>query len=139
MHKVIGIAALILTVFIIFVVVIFVIPRTSIKNDSNASIVFKYLDNDIEVQISSKDETQIRDVFNNKILYKDYLSCGFSEDVSIRFNNSTSNESLIFCIACDGCPKIYLVQSDKYFTISEKDRYELDEILREYGVTFPCV
>lgn len=139
MHKVIGIAALILTAFVIFVVIIFVIPRTSIKNDSNASIVFKYLDNDIEERISSKDETQIRDVFNNKILYKDRPSCGFSEDVSIRFNDSTSNESLVFCIACDGCPKIYLVQSDKYFTISEKDRYKLDDILREYGVTFPCV
>lgn len=139
MLKKTGIASLVLTIIVISVLIIIMIPRTSIKNDSNASVVFKYLDNDIEEKFSSEDEIQIRDVFSNKILYKDRLSCGFNEDVSIRFDNTASDESLVFCIACDGCPKIFLVQSDKYFTISEKDRQNLDEILRRYGVTFPCV
>ncbi len=139
MSKKIGVASLVLTIIVICILIVIMIPRTSIENDSTASVVFKYLDNDIEEQMSSEDGIQIRDIFNNKILYKDQPSCGFSEDVSISFDNSASDESLIFCVACDGCPKIFLVQSDKYFNISEKDRQKLDEIMGKYGVTFPCV
>ena len=113
--------------------------RTSIAKDSNATVVFKYDKINIETQLSSEDRDQIRDFFDNKILYKDMPSCGFSEDISVRFTDPKNGKQQTFCIARDTCPVIYLAQSDMYFRISDEDRAELNKILEKYGAFFTCI
>lgn len=113
--------------------------RTSIAKDSNATVVFKYDKINIETQLSSEDRDQIRDFFDNKILYKDMPSCGFSEDISVRFTDPKNGKQQTFCIARNTCPVIYLAQSDMYFRISDEDRAELNKILEKYGAFFTCI
>lgn len=44
----------------------------------------------------------VKTIFNGKKLYKDNLSCGFSEAVSIKFDDEHT-----FCIARDTCQIVY--------------------------------
>ena len=95
--------------------------------------VFRYGDADITKSLSNKDSTIVREMFNGKDLYSDSPSCGFSENVALITGGNT------YCIACDDCGKIYDVEKDKYFNLSEKENEILRNLLCEYGFAFPCV
>lgn len=84
--------------------------------------------------LSESDKTSIIEIFNKKKLYKDNPSCGFSENVSIKFDDSE-----IFYIANDSCPVIYWKNKDYYFRLSDDEYTLLVEILNKYGFIFPCV
>lgn len=105
-------------------------PRTKIISTS-ACLTYVYNTQNINTLLSDKEGNLLKDIFNNKRLYSDNPSCGFTEDVSICF------EDMVFCVACDGCPIVKL--GNKYFKISTSDRKTIDQIFEKYGGAFPCV
>ncbi len=70
--------------------------------------------------LSQEESDVLKEIFNNKLLYFDSPSCGFGEDIAIKFGE------LIFCIACDNCGTIRY--GDMYFSISDKDREVINQI-----------
>lgn len=101
----------------------------------NGMVQFVYIDKHVSTKMKTEDERYIKELFNNRQLYRDDPSCGFSTDVSISFDNGKN----VFCIAEDSCPIIYYKQRNKYFQLSEKDILALHKVLEKYGFTFPCV
>lgn len=63
-------------------------------------------------------------------------SCGF-EAVEIIFK--TENEEISLLPANDSCTTMKVGDTEYYYSISEEDRAELERILSQYGITFPCI
>lgn len=99
--------------------------------DTNARLNYVYNDKNINVNLSADESKTIKVMFNGKRLYNDNPSCGFTENVSIRFDN------MVFCVACDKCPIVKW--GNKYFKISEGDREIINLVFEKYGGYFPCV
>lgn len=95
--------------------------------------VFQYGDADITKPLSEEDSEIVRKIFDGKSLFSDSPSCGFDENVALIIGSNT------YCIACDTCGKIYNVEENKYFNLSDKENETLRNLLCEYGFTFPCV
>jgi hypothetical protein len=95
--------------------------------------VFRYGDADITKPLSDEDSEIVKEIFNGKNLYTDSPSCGFSENVALIIDGAA------YCVACDDCGKIYNIEKDKYFNLSDKENEILRSLLCEYGFTFPCV
>lgn len=110
------------------------INRVNTKNLTSGTVIFKYGDNNINESLSQNDLSFLIDLFDNKIMYSDNPSCGFTKNVSILFNDSE-----YFYFACDTCPVIYWENRNKYFRLSDSEYKELVEMLSEYGVFFPCI
>ena len=105
-------------------------PKTNIST-VNASLTYIYEERRVNTPLLPEESLLLKNIFNNKKLYSDTPSCGFTENVSVRFND------LVFCIACDDCPIIKL--GNKYFKISTSDRKTIEQIFEKYGGLFPCV
>jgi len=105
-------------------------PKINITT-TTANLIYVYDGKDINETLSSEESELLRKIFNNKTLYSDNPSCGFTEEVSIRFDD------LAFCIACDDCPVVKL--GEKVIKISIKDRKTIVQIFEKYGGKFPCV
>ena len=99
-----------------------------------AEACFQYENIDEISQLSDKDMESVKTIFNGKKLYKDNLSCGFSETVSIKFD-----DELTFCIAKDTCTIIYLKEKNEYIKLTENEKTQLYNLLKPYGFNFPCV
>lgn len=100
----------------------------------SGKVSFVYGDSNILENLSDKDCNIIKDMFDNKKLYKDNPSCGFSENIAIVFDDSK-----VFCIANDECPIIYYQNKNLFFDLSNKENELLRNILTQYGLYFPCV
>ena len=85
-------------------------------------------------QLNDNELTSIKNIFNGKIMYRENLYCGFSEEVSIKFDQGKT-----FCIAQDSCPVVYWKEKDKYITLSEDELTQLYKLLEPYGFSFPCL
>lgn len=109
--------------------------RVDSSNLKDGTVVFKYAEYDINEELTSEEEQIILDILDNKRLVKDNPSCGFDDDVSIRFNNGEE----IFSIACDECGIIYWKNKDKYFGLTDSENETIRNILKEHGFVFPCV
>ena len=107
-----------------------VFPKIKIK-ENNASIVYIYEDKTINSNLTVDESEFLKKIFNGKRAYFDNPSCGFDENVSVRFSDMT------FCIACDTCSIIKV--KDRYFGISDEEREEINKIFEKYGGKFPCV
>lgn len=118
--------------FVIGIVMIFPLKRTSIQSDK-AILSYHYLDKNISMELSQDESIKLKNILTNKRLYSDNPSCGFTKEISIRFHEQ------VFCIACDSCPVIKLEGENKYFNISESDRKEIEIIFERYGGIFPCI
>ena len=99
-----------------------------------AEVYFQYRDTDAINQLSDKEMESVKTIFNGKKLYKDNLSCGFSEAVSIKFDDEQT-----FCIARDTCPIVYWKEKNRYFRLTEDEKVQLYNLLEPYGFIFPCV
>lgn len=107
--------------------------KTSIEA-THAILVYKYGDNkNINEQLSNDDAQIIKTILDNKKLYKDNPSCGFSPDISIKYGDLT------FSIARDKCPILKLVNTDKYIKITESERKKIEKVFNKYGATFPAL
>ena len=126
-----------LWMFILIIIVLagflidFGLNRVSISPETNGTVFFEFHDKRIQSDISEEHMKQITEIFNNKFLYSDAPSCGFSEDLSIKIDNNT------FCIAGDSCGKVYLLEKDKYFSLSDDENKMIRHILISYGIDFP--
>ncbi len=108
--------------------------RVKIEFVKDAKACFIYGDTNNVHCLSDEELTIIKDIFNGKRLYKDNPSCGFNEDISIKFS-----ELQTFCIACDACPIIYWKEENRYIRITEDEKEQLYNLLETYGFFFPCV
>ena len=95
--------------------------------------VFQCDDVDIIEPLSSEDAKVVRKIFGGKVLRLDSPSCSFDETVALVVGNKT------YCIACDTCPIVYLLEADKYFYLSDAENETLRDLLSEYGFIFPCI
>ena len=98
---------------------------------NEADIVFVYDDKMIYETLDYTDANEIKNIFNGKMIYDDNPSCGFDDNISVRFDNE------IFSLACDGCPIIRYNSS--YFSVSEEDIEVIHDIMKKYGASIPCV
>ncbi len=105
-------------------------PKVNVSNEK-ATLNYSYNEKNISVELNKDESELLRKIFNGKRLYSDNLSCEFTENISIRFDD------LIFCVACDSCPIVKF--DNKYFKISEIELQELHNIFKSRGCTFPCV
>ena len=85
--------------------------------------------------MKKKDLEKVKKIFHNKKLYRDNPSCGFSEDVSIVFDDGEQ----IFEPACDGCGIVYWKNKNKYFLLTDEETTIIHGILQTYNLKFPCV
>ena len=99
-----------------------------------AEVCFQYGNTNAINQLSDKEVESVKLLFNEKKLYKDNLSCGFSEAVSIIFDDEQT-----FCIARDTCPIVYWKEKDRYIRLTEDEKIWLYNLLEPYGFIFPCV
>lgn len=97
-------------------------------------VTFNYDDSHVSEIMSESDSLKIEAIFNNKKLYKDNPSCGFSKNISV-----TITDVGTFCFARDTCPIVYWQEKNCYFTISEIEQIELYTLLEKYGFYFPCL
>jgi len=127
----------IITVVILILCGCFMVNLFSFKvniSGTNAKLTYIYnAENNAEnknVTLSAEESEIIKNIFNGQKTHFDNPSCGFTKNISIKFN------SQVFCIACDNCPIIKL--RGKYFSISETDRETINRIFEKYGGLFPC-
>lgn len=99
-----------------------------------AKVCFIYRDTDTLCRMEDQEVETIKAIFNGKKMYKDNPSCGFSETISIKFNNEHT-----FCIARDTCPIVYWKEKDRYFKLTEEEKTQLYDLLFQYGFYFPCL
>jgi hypothetical protein len=112
--------------------------KAEVFNAENLSdCTVSYMSNDVLVtkKIEMADEQTILNILNGNKLFKENLSCGFSECASMNFNNN----AVTIYFAQDGCGYVYSVNDKKYITINETEKKTLFDILLKYGMSFPCV
>jgi len=128
---------LILALGILFVVVcffIFFINRINMEFAATAETRFVYGGVNEKNQLDAKELEIIKSIFDGKTMTMDSPSCGFTENVSIVFNDSDT-----FCIACDTCPIVYWIEEGRYIKLTEEEKEQLYSILEKYGFRFPCI
>ena len=101
--------------------------------DREMIAVFRYSDVNISKPLSAEDAETVQAIFNGKSLFSDSPSCGFDKNIALIIDGYT------YCIACDTCGTVYIVEKDKYFSLTDKENDTLRNLLREYGFTFPCL
>lgn len=99
-----------------------------------AEVCFQYGNTDAINLLTDKETEYVKTIFNGKKLYKDNLSCGFSEAVSIKVD-----DEITLCIARDTCPIVYLKEKNRYIRLTEDEKTQLYNLLEPYGFIFPCV
>lgn len=97
-------------------------------------VCFSYGNTDTLHHLSNIEVESLKAIFNGKKMYKDNLSCGFSEAVSIKFNKEQT-----FYIARDTCPIVYWKEENRYIKITEDEKTQLYNLLEPHGFFFPCV
>ena len=103
MKKAIWILSTIIVIVVILLGVIYLRQdKVNLYLVKKAEVYFQYGNTDTINQLSNNEMESVKTILNGKKLYKDNLSCGFSEAVSIKFDDEHT-----FCIARDTCPIIY--------------------------------
>lgn len=125
----------IVLLIVVAILTVIILNRVNMSFAEDGEVCFHYKDSKVDKQLSNKDFEYICGLFNGKFLTFDNPSCGFDENISVKFNGGDQ----IFCLAHDGCPIIYWKNKDKYFSLSENEYSDLKNILSEYGVYFPCI
>ena len=130
------VALLAAAVCAVAVLVLFFIKGEHVKLGDVNKAVINYENGTVSVNESlTKEEISlISDIFEDKELYSDKPSCGFSDEISIVINDGQT-----FCIARDTCAIIYLKEKNLYFSVSEKDIELIHGIFENHGGKFPCV
>ena len=132
-----GIVLVIITLIAVFFITLERVDSSALKG---GTVRFKYETKDGEIKdisdkLTSEEEETILNILNKKTLGRDNPSCGFDDDISIRFNNDEE----IFSIACDNCGIIYWKNKDKYLSLTDSENETIRNILRKHGFIFPCV
>lgn len=116
------------------IILILTTQMTKINMSSQGKIIYIYDFYNINSDLMDEDIHEITKMFNNKIMYMDNPSCGFSKNISIKLNDSE-----YFCLARDSCHIVYWENKNRYFKLSSSEYTLLMTILSKYGAVFPCV
>ena len=127
-------SAIILIIVVLLGVIYLRLDKVNMEFVKGAEVCFLYGNTDELHRLSDKEVESIKTIFNGKKMYKDNLSCGFSEAVSIKFDQEQT-----FCIARDTCPIVYWKEKKRYIRLSEDEKTQLYNLLEPYGFFFPCV
>ena len=100
----------------------------------DADICFVYGDIDEIYSLEDSELNTLIDIFDGKKMHMDNPSCGFNEDISIKFNGEQT-----FCIARDACPIVYWKEANRYIMISEEEKEQLYGLFEAHGFFFPCI
>lgn len=125
---------LIFVVVALAVILFLIVNRVNMDFAKKAETCFVYDDINSKNLLNDKELKELKTIFDGKIMYSDNPSCGFTEDISVKFNNNQT-----FCIARDNCPIVYWKEKNKYIRLSEKEKTKLYDLLSPYGFFFPCV
>ena len=110
--------------------------RISINYDGNATLKFCGVCKDDKTkltQILTEEETRIAKAYLSSAEYTPGVGgCPFNKNISITFGDQ------VFAIAYDGCPIIWILDSDKYYTMSEEGRTYIVSLFEKYVGYFPC-
>lgn len=114
---------------------VFIRP-VSLIGVQTAQVDFEYGDVSVHTQLSDEDAKRLAQICRG-VAVNDFTApaCGFGT-VEIKFENSLFSTALF--PACDCCGTM-MVSNHSYYSIGSDERAELEKILAEYGVTFPCV
>lgn len=110
------------------------LDKVNMDSVKKVEVCFQYGNTNAINQLSDREVASVKTIFNGKKLYKDNLSCGFSEAVSIKFDDEHT-----FCIARDTCPIVYWEEKNRYIRLAEDEKTQLYNLLEPYGFIFPCV
>jgi len=124
----------VLVVVIIFILLCMNQRTVDMDSMTEGECVFEYNGVNLRESLSEQDKLLLKQIFDGKKMYKDNPSCGFSDKVAVRFDDSQT-----FCFACDTCPIIYWEEENIYFRLEEEEKEQLYRILEKYGMFFPCV
>ena len=108
--------------------------KVNMNMTKKAEVYFQYGDTEALNQLNDRELEAVKAIFDGKKLYKDNPSCGFSEAVSIKFDDERT-----FCIARDTCPIIYWEEKNRYIRLTENEKNQLYNLLEPYSFIFPCV
>lgn len=135
LKKIFGLLSTIILIVIILLGAIY-LRHDKVNMDSvkKVEVCFQYGNADVMNQLSDREAESVKTIFNEKRLYKDNFSCGFSEAVSIKFDDEQT-----FCIARDTCPIVYWEERNRYIRLTEDEKTRLYNLLEPYGFVFPCV
>ncbi len=97
-------------------------------NDSNGTVISCPVDPD--------DVKELKAILKG-VKRIDSPSCSFGLDVSITFYTGGSYTTI--CPACDGCPLMQVGDSDYYIKLTDAERSRFNEIVKKYGMLFPCI
>ena len=104
--------------------------RISIRDDSNAILRYSGIwfgDQGDYTQTLTEEETRkVKDYLTSAKYNPGVGGCPFDERVSITFADQ------VFAIAGDGCTTIWIVGTDKYYTISEEGRKYIASLFEKY-------
>ena len=110
------------------------IRKTNMEFAKEAEVCFIYGEEVVSENLDDKEVEILKEIFDNKRMYKDTPSCGFREDISVRFNQLQT-----FCVARDTCPIVYWMEEDRYIRLTDEEKLLLYNLLESYGFEFPCV
>lgn len=128
------IVLILVLVSVILGIMHFSIRKTNMEFVKEAEVCFIYGEVTTSQYLEDNEVETLKEIFGDKRMYKDTPSCGFSEDISVRFNQSQT-----FCIARDSCPIVYWMEEDRYIRLTEEEKVLLYNLLEPYGFEFPCV
>ena len=104
--------------------------RISIRDDGNA--VLRYSDigfgdtGEFSQTLTEEETRNVKEYLTSAEYSPGVGGCPFDERVSITFADQ------VFAIAGDGCTTIWIVGTDKYYTISEEGRKYIASLFEKY-------
>lgn len=118
-YKVVG--ACILLIAIVGVFTLITIKKNYVDPSfaTGISLKYYYLDKQIDIVVTDEDDIRILQENLKGISYIDSPSCGFSNDVSIKF--SDGERELVLCPACDNCSTARIGDSNRYVEIKDRN------------------
>ena len=108
--------------------------KISIDYDGNATLKFcgkREGDSTELTKTLTEEETYTVKTFLSSAEHSSGVGCPFDENISITFGDQ------VFAIAYDDCPSIWLVGSDKYYTLSKEGTAYIVSLFEEYVGYFP--
>ena len=132
-----------IVVVTIVLLVISIIGIWAIKNYVSVGFADKVTlryhteDKKIDIVLTDADDiSELKSMFKG-IAIRDNPSCGFTLDISLTF--SKGDKSVTLCPAAgDKCPILRVNDTNRYISITDKQRQCFEEILGKYEVTLPA-
>lgn len=110
--------------------------QLNLPDTDTAYLTFKYCGKDIRAKLTKSEIDEIRNMVRDKdYVFDEGLSCGFTENISITFEDILFDDTV--CVACDTCDVLKI--GKKIIDITPQERERINKIFEKYGGYFPAV